>query len=173
VIRPSVSSQTQRTRRPLHTDRVGGPPHGSELREQCSVITRRIKIPRVVARPAWPTAEQEDPKSVFYAGLRRFGSGWQCASQRGTASRGTSSKDLRASPGGRRLHTRIPSSWIAEASAGIRCPSHNRDSVRSLLTFFLDLLRSRPAHWMKLDDRRSSDRGDQRGGTVKFPSLLE
>lgn len=122
-------------------------------------------------RYALPTAEQADPQSLVCAGHRRFGSGWRCASWRGTASRGTSSKGLRASPGGRRLRTRIPSSWIAGASAEIRCPSHNRGSVRSLLTFFLVLLRSRPARWLKLDDRRSDEGPAGRMG--KLPSLLQ
>jgi hypothetical protein len=107
--------------------------------------------------PLGPTPEQEDLQSLVCAGLRRFGSGWRCASWRGTASRDTSGRDLRASRGGRRLRTRIPSSLVAGASAGIRCPSHNRGSVPSLLTFFLILLRSRPARRLKLDDRRSDE----------------
>jgi hypothetical protein len=164
VIHPQGRVKGSGRGRPLHTGFCSTRERCFRLRTNLAVRLEKMlgddeanQDPARWGRYALPTAEQADPQSLVCAGLRRFGSGWRCASWRGTASRGTSSKGLRASPSGRRLRTRIPFSWIAEASAEIRCPSHSRGSVRSLLTFLLVLLRSRPARWLKLDDRRSDE----------------
>jgi hypothetical protein len=99
-----------------------------------------------------PKAEPEPPHPPGAADLPSFDSGPRCASFRGTASNRTSRKDHRASPCGHSLRRRTTSSLIsvasiAGASAGIRCPSRNRDSAPSLLTFVLALLASHQAHY--------------------------
>jgi hypothetical protein len=114
-------------------------------------------------------SEPEAPHSPVVAGLPSSCSGPRCASFRGIGSSRTSSKNHRASPCGHSLRRRTSSFSIAGASAGIRCPSHNKDSAQSHLTFVLALLASRRAH------RRNpaSTTADQQGRHREILSLLD
>ena len=93
-------------------------------------------------RAARLRGEREGPQCLVCVGLRSCGSGWRSGSSQGIAGRDTSSKDPRASRGGRSLRRRTSASSSPGASAEIRCPGHNMGSVRSLLTSSLDLLSS-------------------------------
>lgn len=137
------------------------------------LLSQRRKPRSRVGGECRPTGDQEGPHSLVCAGRLSFGSGWRCGSYRGSVRTYTSSKDSRELPGGRSLRTRIPSSSIAGACAGIRRPSHNRGNVRSLLTFFLVLLPYRPANRWKLEDKRSDSKTAGRDGQIPKPARSE
>jgi hypothetical protein len=134
-------------------------------------MATRIKIAR--GRLAGARGEKEGPTFLAGGGPRSFDGDWRCGSFPGSASRGTSGKDHRASPHGRSLRRRTPLSLVEEASGGIRCPSHNRGNVRSLLTFFLVLLPSHPDRRLNIDHPRSDAGPRGRHGEIPKTARTE